>query len=307
MRISVVIPTYNYACFIREAVESVLNQTRQPHEVIVVDDGSTDDTAEVLKPYTDAGRIRYHRQDNAGLCAARNAGLSLATGDAFALLDSDDAWHPKKLEYQTAYLESHPECGLVGTACSSEEPVRWPEIGTAPAEALPLQVHPSHTRFAPSSAVFRRSSWEQVGGFDPATGGTSDRDYWIRCATLSSVVRLNAPLTFYRIHSGSMTATKVVAMVATELFVIEKAFRSIPALRSKTLLKRRAYAITHRDAAYTIWRDAGRPRLALRHLCRSLLLWPVLLDHPRYKFVRLRLGPRLLIAALRGRPRKPTL
>lgn len=302
MRVSVIIPTYNYGSFIREAVESALNQTHPPHEVIVIDDGSTDDTAEVLRPYWDAGRIHYHQQKNAGLSASRNVGLSLATGDIFALLDSDDVWHPTKLEYQLAYLESHPECGLVGTTSFSQEPVVWTEVDMPNATILPLDVHLINTCFCPSSVIFRRSLWELVGGFDPAAGGTSDRDYWIRSAAVGEVARIEAPLTFYRIHSASMTLTKVDAMVASEQAVLDKAFTSIPALHSRTLLRRRANAKTLTSAAYTLWRDAGRPREALRPFLRSLLAWPLPLSQADTGVVlyRLRFGLRLLIAILRG-------
>ena len=141
MKVSVIIPTYNYAHVVLESVESILNQTRPAHEIIVVDDGSTDDTAQVLEPLRRSGRIRYHHQANVGLCAARNTGLSLATGDAFALCDSDDLWHPEKLQQQVAHLESHPECGLVGTASFSEEPVRWAKLGTPAFHDLPLDSH----------------------------------------------------------------------------------------------------------------------------------------------------------------------
>ena len=309
MKISVIIPTYNYARFVGEAVESVLNQTAPPHEVIVVDDGSTDDTAAVLAPFVRAGCIRCHVQANGGLCRARNAGFDLATGDAFALCDSDDAWHPEKLARQVAHLEAHPDCGLVGTASFSEEPLRWAELGATAALDLPLDVHLTRTRFCPSSALLCRSTWEAVGGFDPAAAGTSDRDYWIRCAARTRVARLEAPLTFYRVHAGSMTATKIDAMVASERAVLDKAFASIPALRGRTFLRRRADAMAHLSAAYTLWRDAGRPRVALSEFLRSHWSWPLPLPRgdTRAPLYRLRFGARLLLAALHGEPRASTM
>ncbi|VTR95705.1 Glycosyl transferase OS=Singulisphaera acidiphila (strain ATCC BAA-1392 / DSM 18658 / VKM B-2454 / MOB10) GN=Sinac_2482 PE=4 SV=1: Glycos_transf_2 [Gemmata massiliana] len=302
MKVSVVIPTYNYSCFIREAVESALNQTCPPYEVIVIDDGSTDNTAEILKHYIDTGRIRYHYQMNSGLCAARNVGLSLATGSAFALLDSDDSWHPQKLECQIAYLETNPACELVGTEAFSQERGMWATIGSLTVNALPLETHLLRTRFCPSSALFRRSLWEQVGGFDQAAGGTADRDYWIRCAAVSVVARIELPLTFYRIHNGSMTATKVDAMIASERAVLDKSFISLSTIRGRMLLKRRAYAMAHLSAAYTLWRDAKRPRAASGQFFRSLLSWPLPLSRSdtNIPFYRLRFGARLLIAALRG-------
>jgi glycosyltransferase involved in cell wall biosynthesis len=306
VKVSVIIPTYNYAHFVREAVESVLNQSYKAHEIIVIDDGSTDDTAQVLGPFVRDGRIRYHAQSNGGLCRARNAGFALATGDAFALCDSDDAWHPEKLARQVAYVEAHPECGLVGTASFSQEPLRWSELGDMAASELPLEAHLTRTRFCPSSALFRRTVWETIGGFDPQAAGTSDRDYWIRCAAHCCITRLDAPLTFYRIHRGSMTTTKVDSMIASEQAVLDKAFTSIPALRGRTLLRRRAYAMAHLSAAYTLWRDAGRPRVALSEFIRSQWSWPLPLSRADTKasMYRLRFGVRLLLAAFRGETRE---
>ena len=105
--VSVVIPTFNYGHCVVDAVESALGQTYSPVEVIVVDDGSTDDTRARLEPYRD--RINYVHQPNQGLSAARNTGIRAARGPLVALLDSDDAFHPRKLELQVAYLRAHPE------------------------------------------------------------------------------------------------------------------------------------------------------------------------------------------------------
>ena len=101
---SVIIPAYNHARFVGEAVESVLLQTAASREVIVVDDGSTDDTARVLAGF--GGRIRVIRQPNRGVAAARNAGAALASGDVLTWLDADDTWWPRKLERQLATQRS---------------------------------------------------------------------------------------------------------------------------------------------------------------------------------------------------------
>src|SRR5262245_37852496 len=113
MNVSVIIPTYNSGPLVVEAVESVLRQTQPATEIIVVDDGSTDDTQERLAAYRD--RIRCVRQSNARVAAARNTGLALASGEIVAFLDADDAWHPHKLERQLAVLREHPQIGLLAT------------------------------------------------------------------------------------------------------------------------------------------------------------------------------------------------
>src|SRR5437867_1708261 len=112
-KVSIVIPTYNYGRYVVEAVESVLNQSFQDREVIVVDDGSTDDTRERLERFR--GRIRYIYQRNKGLPAARNTGIRAARGAYVAFLDSDDLWLPEKLALQVPILDTRQQVGMVYT------------------------------------------------------------------------------------------------------------------------------------------------------------------------------------------------
>jgi len=105
--VSVVIPTFNRATIVVRAIESVLAQTYKDYEIVVIDDGSTDGTDRALRPYE--GRVRYFRQENAGVSAARNAGVAVARGQWIAFLDSDDEWLPQKLEVQMASIAKHPQ------------------------------------------------------------------------------------------------------------------------------------------------------------------------------------------------------
>ena len=123
MNLSVVIPTYNCGAFVGQAIDSALAQTYPAVEVVVVDDGSTDDTAERLRAY--GGRIRVVTQENRGLSAARNAGIAAAGGTYVALLDSDDAFHPRKLEFQLRHLTTDPGVGLTGTESFSDPARPW--------------------------------------------------------------------------------------------------------------------------------------------------------------------------------------
>jgi glycosyltransferase involved in cell wall biosynthesis len=109
--ISVMVPVFNGASFLPEALESVLAQTRPPNEVVVVDDGSTDESAAIASAY--GGAVRVHRQPNRGIGAARNAALALAQGDLLAFLDADDVWQPRKLELQLDLLATSPELDIV--------------------------------------------------------------------------------------------------------------------------------------------------------------------------------------------------
>src|SRR5689334_4764378 len=109
--VSVVIPTYNYGRFIDEAIRSALAQTQPPMEIIVVDDGSTDDTKDVVATFGD--KVKYVRQENAGVCAARNRGVAESSGDLIALLDADDVLEPTNLEKQSARFDEDERVGFV--------------------------------------------------------------------------------------------------------------------------------------------------------------------------------------------------
>jgi len=168
-RISVVIPSYNYARFVREAIDSALAQTYPPLEVIVVDDGSTDATPEVLASYGD--RIRVIRQRNEGVARARNAGIATARGDYVAFLDADDVWHPRKLELQIARFDGDPSLGLVH--CGVEmfdgdgntiDVFRDGKEGDIAADLLRLE--PGTIALTGSNIVVPKRVAEELGGFD---------------------------------------------------------------------------------------------------------------------------------------------
>lgn len=204
--VSVVIPTYNYARFIERAIVSVLAQTHRPAEVIVVDDGSTDETAGVVERYEP--RVRYLRQENSGVSAARNAGVNASTGELVAFLDADDEWVPNKLELQVEALTGRPEAGLV--ACGVEEidvdgrPLgqRLDGYGGWVAEDLLLmkQVLP----MIGATAVIPRRVLETVGAFDTRLSTSADWELGVRIARRFEIIFLPQPLVRYRIHQGGM-------------------------------------------------------------------------------------------------------
>lgn len=115
-RVSVLIPTYNCGKFLGEALDSVLAQTFTDHEIIVVDDGSTDDTAQVAARYP---QVKYIRREHSGVSVTRNAAIAAATGEIVVFLDADDLWTPDKLEKQVAYLDENPDCMLVFTKAAN--------------------------------------------------------------------------------------------------------------------------------------------------------------------------------------------
>ena len=179
--VSVIIPTCNRAALVQEAVASVLAQTWREFELLVVDDGSTDDTPEALAPY--ASRIRLlRRESRGGVSAARNAGIAAARGEWLAFLDSDDLWLPEKLAWQMAYLAAHSE----QLWCQTEE--TWVRRGVR------LKQPQTHRKIggriffqslercmvSPSVVILHRRLLEQHGGFDEILPAAEDYDLWLR-------------------------------------------------------------------------------------------------------------------------------
>ncbi len=177
---SVIIPVYNRAAIISRAIESVLRQTIPPAELIVVDDGSEDETASVLKPYLP--QIKIIRQENKGVSAARNAGIRAASGEWIALLDSDDEWLPQKLELAGRYIQAHPDCKIFqaeeiwmrnGRRVNPKNRHKK-QGGFIYKESLPLCI------VSPSAVVIKRSLFTEIGFFDETLPVCEDYDLWLR-------------------------------------------------------------------------------------------------------------------------------
>ncbi|HZU38639.1 MAG TPA: glycosyltransferase [Gemmataceae bacterium] len=271
--VSVVIPTYNYARFVTEAVESALAQTYPNIEIIVVDDGSTDDTRERLDRYR--GRLRYIYQPNQGLSSARNTGIAHAKGEWVALLDSDDIWHPQKLEIQMRRAAEAPEVGLIASGHTSHRhdlDKLQPDLD-APLTAVSLEDLALRCRFGPSGVVARRICFDRVGLFDTSLRSAEDRDMWVRIASQFPVAKVASPLWWYRNHPGCMRHVAD-RMEHNELRVLEKAFADIDALRSQPLLRRKVHSYALFISACRYSNSRGH-RTALGRLVRSMALWPV--------------------------------
>jgi len=207
-RVSIIIPTYNRAHLIVECLESVLSQTYGDYEVIVVDDGSTDNTEDVIKPYLD--RIRYIKQENKGNAGARNSGIDLAKGEILAFNDSDDLWFPDKLEKQVDYLDKHSEVDMV---CGNgvffgnhklEGKNVVPEKRSVPLErnGVTLSDIFMKSSLRTPTMVVRRKVFDVVGGFDPDFKVCVDLDFAFRVLMQFSVAFMNEPLFKLRKHDG---------------------------------------------------------------------------------------------------------
>ena len=297
--VSIIIPCYNYARFLGAALDSVLAQTYPFMEVIVIDDGSPDNTGEVAACYGD--RIRYIHQENQGLSASRNNGIQLASHDFIALLDADDEWEPTFLEALMEKMLSLPDSfGLV--ACldykigADGEPIldrrRDSLTGEVTSRDLLLK-----NRFFPGAVVVRKELFAQVGGFDPALRSSEDRDMWIRLSSVCRLWIIPDKLIRVRKHGNNMSGHGA-RMRENKKKVLAKA-------RREGVVGRYAYTFwlqVHSVVDYqTSWIFHGECKHwpALCGIIRSLLLWPLPMDHARLDvpiLFRIRALPRFALA-----------
>ncbi len=210
--VSVIMPAYNVAPYIGEAIASVLAQTFADLELLVVDDGATDGTAAIADGYAARDRrVRVLRQANAGISAARNHALRLARGAVFAILDSDDAWDPAFLETHMAILAARPDIDVVtgnavflGSSLDGQPARPWPDPRPAPTLAGILA---DETAIFIMS-IFRRRVYDAIGGFDESLRTNEDYDFWLRAAHAGFVFhRHDRPLGRYRRRDDSLSAS----------------------------------------------------------------------------------------------------
>lgn len=226
--VSVITPAYNVEGYIGRAIDSVLAQTYQDFEIVVVDDGSTDGTPRVLERYASAhpGRVRILTQANSGPSAARNRAFREARGRLFAFLDSDDEWLPSFLAEQMQILGAHPDVAVVtGNAivrggAGDGRPAR-PFPDPRPEPNLAEILRDENAVFI--MAVFRRDVVDRIGGFDESLITNEDYDFWIRAARAGfRFARNDRPLGYYRRLTNSLSSSEL-RMIAGILPVFQKA------------------------------------------------------------------------------------
>lgn len=217
--VSVLMLTYNGARYIKDAVASVLNQTYTHVELIIIDDGSTDTTQEIIRTFTD-GRIRYIRHEqNAGLLARRRESLSLATGTYVAVLDSDDLWLPDKLEKQVDHLSTHPDCVLIGSWITRIDE-RGEMIGATKYNSDDAPIRASilmRNQFAHSSVLMRKDALDRTDGYRFPLD--EDLDLFLQLGLQGSFANITESLTRYRINPAGQSRNKI-GMIKNVLAII---------------------------------------------------------------------------------------
>ena len=226
-KISVIIPTHNRADILPRAIKSIQNQTRPVDEIIVVSDGSTDNTEEVVKEFEEKDKrirlIAYHPGHNGNY--ARNKGIEAATGDFIAFLDDDDEWLPKKTELQMAIFETEPEVGLVYASQNCVYTDAGITYQTQPIYRgdLSKRIFIRGEMGTPSQVMVRRSVLDQTGLFDLKLGALQDYDLWIRCCLVTKVDFVPEPcINYYNSTSTNQVSSNTEKYIHARLYIREK-------------------------------------------------------------------------------------
>lgn len=272
MKISVVIPAYNAESFIAAAIESCLKQNPGPHEVIVVDDASSDRTVEIAKSFPAPVRV-IALDRNRGCSNARNLGAEAATGDWIASLDADDWFLPGKFEAQLRCMERNPDAKFIYSGFRN-----YGADGSRDMPAFPVKKLNSMLRYcspiATASILFRRDAFQALGGFDTTFRYAEDWDFILRfAARFSTEAFACAPevLCVYRLHQASKSQNTMRVYEARKLIMNGLSLHGLSGL-SRYLWRRKLNSFLHYDFSIML-RENGSPR-DLEFVLRSLFLWP---------------------------------
>jgi glycosyltransferase involved in cell wall biosynthesis len=291
--ISVVMPVFNGARFVASAIESIQNQTLGDFEFIIVDDGSTDRTPDILKAYAQRDpRIRLVRQDNAGIVGALNRGIEEARAPLLARMDADDVSRPNRLEVQVRFLAGAADCSVVGSAVrlidekgQGDRVIRYPRYLNNLREAVVagrILAHPT--------AVMRRQFLEKIGGYRRVLEGVEDTDLWLRLVAEGPIANVDEVLLDYRMHPAKVTAASTYLTRVKESVARGLAYERLCGLPERDLqsdsifdlaIGFAARAVDKRFSCSNPWMDARRTRRILRDIlkldptsqeeCRGLL------------------------------------
>lgn len=270
--VSVVISTYNYAEYLPTAVESVLNQTYKNLEIIIVNDGSTDNTDEVIAPYLKDERIKYIKQENVGQASAKNCGIRNSSGDYIAFLDADDYWREDKIEKQIDLFTADSSLGVVFTMAE------W----IAEGQSIKVKACRPHTgwvvnhliidNFVPfSSSLVKKECFKKVGLLDETLTMAIDWDIWLRISVNFKFDFVNEKLIVYRVGHPNQMSKKQEERQNQSDHVMNKFITNNPVLLTPRVL-RQAMAYTYRNRGDYYQRIDKRKSLYFN--MKSLLLNP---------------------------------
>lgn len=244
-KISINIATYNRADFIREAIESVLAQTFTDWELVIVDDGSTDKTAEIIAPFLSDPRLHYFKNEtNRQISFTRNRARANSRGKYLAILDSDDAWSDHdKLAKQYAFLTTHPACLAVGTQATAVNPAGQllKKISVPCSDWAIRQVILAKNPLIHSSVLYRREVVTEAGGYNLELNGIEDYDLWLRLGARGELANLPDDCVHYRVHPGNISLTDRARLMQTNITLVKARRSDYPHYRRAVLRRHLRY------------------------------------------------------------------
>jgi glycosyltransferase involved in cell wall biosynthesis len=285
MKISVVIPTINHAHWLPESIESALNQTLKPHEVIVVDiaGGSEDNTKEVVALYP----VRYLVQPHRGVSDARNHGIRNSSGDWIAFLDSDDYWLPRRLELQAAAIKDEAFGYCATTRFYQDGHTEDMEYYDVP-KALSVLRH--HNFIDTSAGMVRRDAMERIGGFNQESCAGEEWEAWLKLARYYKFVGIPDRLLMYRVTGAGLSVNPETVLRSMD-FIVSAASSHLPALE-RFVVGNRMRSVRTTLAALK-YRDRGDYSNCLKYAFRAFAYWPSPFYDKAFKVIALELRRRL--------------
>ena len=281
--VNIIIPAFNAARFLPFSLESVVSQTLDDWQILLMDDGSTDNTAEVVAPFLDrlGSKIRYIKQENRGLPAARNTAIRASTAEFLALLDADDVWLPCRLSESLKILVERPQVGLVyglitGIDQENRPGITWGgNLSDADGHIAP-QIYMRKVELPCPTITFRRKCVDEVGFFDETMRATEDRDLWLRIALRYEVGFVPKVLAYYRLSPNSMS-TDPQRMLQEQLKFIRKHYGSEGCgLRPRQIALARSYK--QRAEALKV---QSQPWASLMSALQAVAFYPFDMGNPR--------------------------
>lgn len=285
--VSVIIPAYNASKYIVETVESVLNQTYPNIELILVNDGSTDETAEILKPIIqNNSQIQYYEKPNSGVCDTRNEGYNYSKGEFVIFLDADDLLHSQMIESCLTKMKNDTSINVIfvkGQVIdeNSNKTNRYIETNTITKQSDILMWREGYS-VMPSPTIIKRIVLEDVGLWDSSFSTAADQDLFIRISTKYSIVGLKEVLFYYRIHSNNMHQN-IALMEKDHIGVFNKAKKN--QLFESASFKRKCFGNLHFILAGSWWVNGKSKLNGIKHLLLALVYDPLLISRVIKKIV----------------------
>lgn len=283
-KVSVIIPVYNGEKYISLAIDSVFNQTYKNIEIIVVDDGSTDRTAEIIQSYQQknelSGRVKliYIYQQNQGCAAARNHGIANSNGEYIAFLDYDDLWLPEKIDLQVKYMLDHSEIGMVHSnnwAIDGDGNIISGTNRPKGAQGKCFKEIFIQNSISVLTVVIRKKCIEKIGFFDESLRYVEDRDLWLRLAREFPIGYIDQKLGFYRLHSSNMT-TNIIQHLKYREKMFDKILKMYPDAWhtvGESNVKKCIFDNAHAIAANCIWLNKNYSE-ARKYYWKAVKIYP---------------------------------